>query len=91
MPNQLETQIEAIESKLDAVVDTGSDDDLFVASYLRGHFDLIACKLLAMPQADIIELNEHVRASLDQAFAKGELESHDQQKVGRLWEALIAS
>ncbi|MCW8108320.1 YfcL family protein [Alteromonas ponticola] len=91
MSNHLEVKLDAIESKLDAVVDNGSDDELFVASYLRGHFDLVACKLLALPQAGTTELDENIRTSLQQAFAQGELESHDQQKVAKLWEELIAS
>ncbi|MCW8092576.1 YfcL family protein [Alteromonas sp. ASW11-130] len=91
MPNHLENKIEAIESQLDAVVDNGSDDELFVASYLRGHFDLVACKLLALPQADTEALDDNIRSSLQRAFTQGELELHDQQKVASLWEALIAS
>lgn len=31
-----------IESALDSVVDHGSDEELFIASYLQGHFAVIA-------------------------------------------------
>ncbi len=89
MQNTLEQTIESIEGQLDAVVETGSDDELFVASYLRGHFDLIACKLLTRPHASKFNLDEDIRASLTRAFEQGELDSEDQQKVSSLWEELI--
>ncbi len=89
MHNELEQTIESIEEQLDAVVDNGSDDELFVASYLRGHFDLIACKLLTQPQSSGTQLDKDIRASLAHAFQQGELEPEDQQKVSILWEELI--
>ncbi|MBU2979752.1 YfcL family protein [Alteromonas sp. C1M14] len=80
-----------IEAQLDGVVDHGSDDDLFIASYLQGHFAVIARQQEMSKDASIRTLDEAVTASLNAAFDNYELEPDDQKKVFGLWQQLLAS
>ncbi|QJR82222.1 YfcL family protein [Alteromonas pelagimontana] len=78
-----------IESRLDGVVDHGNDDELFLASYLQGHFAVIARKQEMDAQATVATLHTEMQQSLDAAFARGELEIVDQQRVVALWQKLV--
>ncbi len=82
-------QVMALESALDSVVDTGTDDELFIASYLQGHVAVIAKPMEVEPDASLPLLNEKVLSSLHSAFDNKELESGDQQRVLALWQSLI--
>ncbi|GAB2686267.1 YfcL family protein [Aliiglaciecola aliphaticivorans] len=86
---QLEEFIQQAESQLDAVVETGTDDELFIAGYLHGHFSLVVSQALSSEQANIKTLNKLLTENLDSAFAQKELEPEDQQKVILLWQSLI--
>lgn len=74
---------------LDQMIPTATDDELFAAGYLRGHFDLavgtlqVAAEPFAKP-----ELLAQVNVSLSQAIDQGELSKQDQQLVQRLWQQL---
>lgn len=80
-----------IENQLDNVVDHGSDDELFIASYLQGHFAVISRPLEMEQNATVALLDETVKESLQQAFNNNELEPDDQKKVTALWQKLITS
>lgn len=82
--------VERIDSALDAVVDHGSDDELFIASYLQGHFAVEARKLELDESASIEKLNSVMQQSLDQAFSNNELAPEDQQAVAALWQKLLS-
>lgn len=82
-------QVIAIEQQLDSVVEHGSDDELFIASYLQGHLALIAKPMEIMPAPSIAILDNAVKDSLLQAFDNAELEVADQQKVYALWHKLL--
>ncbi|MCC2616754.1 YfcL family protein [Aestuariibacter halophilus] len=84
-----EQGIDAIEQALDDVVEHGSDDELFIASYLQGHFALVVSRVLIHQQHCFDVLNATLCASLDEAFANQELEDADQQAVRQRWAALI--
>ncbi|MFA3789756.1 YfcL family protein [Aliiglaciecola sp. SL4] len=86
---QLEAFIQQAESQLDAVVDNGTDDELFIAGYLHGHFSLVVSQALSSEQASIETLDKLLCANLDSAFAQKELEPEDQQKVLLLWQSLV--
>ncbi|SHG41670.1 YfcL protein [Marisediminitalea aggregata] len=81
--------VDDIDAALDNVVDTGSDDALFIASYLQGHFAVQARKLELESQASAQLLNERMQASLSAAFENKELEGEDQVAVTALWQQLI--
>ncbi|MDP4536428.1 YfcL family protein [Alkalimonas collagenimarina] len=74
---------------LDQMIPTATDDELFAAGYLRGHFDLavgtlqVAAEPFAKP-----ELLAQVNVSLSQAIDQGELSEQDQQLVQSLWQQL---
>ncbi|MBU3023312.1 YfcL family protein [Aestuariibacter sp. A3R04] len=80
-----------IEAALDSVVDQGSDDELFIASYLQGHFAVVARQLEMDPDASIASLDEAMRGSLTSAFDNQELDEADQQSVILLWQHLLSS
>ena len=88
-PETFINTINQIENALDNVVDHGSDDELFTASYLQGHFAVIARQLEMDPDATIERLDNEMRTSLNQAFANKELEGDDQEAVAGLWSRLL--
>lgn len=88
-PSQVVSVVSQIETQLDSVVDTGSDDELFTASYLQGHFAVIVRVLETNPEATLSLLDEQVKTSLAAAFTNGELEQEDQQAVYALWDKLL--
>lgn len=88
--NNFEQLVLNIEGQLDGVVDTGSDDELFTASYLQGHFAVEASRLLADETATATMLDEKMTLSLQSAFDNNELESADQNLVWALWNRLLS-
>lgn len=81
--------VAAVADYLDAMIPTASDDELFAAGYLRGHFDLAVGKLevAAEPFAPQ-DIQAGVEQSLTEAIAQGELNDSDQQLVQQLWQHL---
>ncbi len=88
-PETFLNTINQIEDALDNVVDHGSDDELFTASYLQGHFAVIARQLEMEADATVERLDEEMHTSLGQAFANKELEGDDQDAVAALWARLL--
>ncbi|MCU7555944.1 YfcL family protein [Alteromonas sp. ASW11-19] len=84
-------KVHNIEQSLDDVVNHGSDDELFVASYLQGHFAVISKQLEMQADATLDKLDAAMQDSLDAAFANRELEPDDQQAVAALWARLRAT
>lgn len=68
----------------------GSDDELFIASYLQGHFAVEARQLEMQENATITLLDEKMQESLQQAFANNELEGDDAARVSALWAKLMS-
>lgn len=89
-PQAVIEEIEKIESQLDDVVNHGSDEDLFIASYLQGHFMVVARPLEVEPDATIETLDEGMRKSFINAFRNRELDEDDQDKVLAMWQRLRA-
>ncbi|MEG3766839.1 YfcL family protein [Alteromonas sp. 14N.309.X.WAT.G.H12] len=90
-PTEFIENVAKIEAQLDSVVDHGSDDDLFIASYLQGHFAVLARQQEMTEGASLTTLNEAMMGSLEAAFANYELEQADQKKVLALWQQLLTS
>ncbi|GAA6185199.1 MULTISPECIES: YfcL family protein [Alteromonadaceae] len=88
---QLENFIQQAESQLDGVVETGTDDELFIAGYLHGHFSLVVSQALSSEQANIETLDTLLSENLNSAFEQKELEPEDQQKVLMLWQSILKS
>lgn len=81
-------QVAQLESKLDDVVNHGSDEQLFIASYLQGHVAVVAKPMEIEATADLQQLDSALMTSLNQAFENKELEPEDQAKVLSLWREL---
>lgn len=79
------------EAKLDAVVEHGSDQELFVAGYLHGHFSLVVSQVEQSQSRSIDNLDQIMRESLDAAFRQNELEVEDQEQVQTLWRTILKS
>lgn len=90
-PTEFIDAVGIIEDALDGVVDHGSDDELFIASYLQGHFAVIARQQEMTPDATLDTLDEAITGSLQAAFDNKELETDDQQRVFVLWQRLLAT
>ena len=89
-PAEVVEAIAKIESALDDVVNHGSDDELFIASYLQGHFAVESRQLEMQQDATLALLNTQIRSSLESAFANNELEADDAKQVSALWERLFS-
>lgn len=80
--------LDKIESKLDKLNETCSDDMLFVIGYLRGHIMLSAGYLEMDGKFEIAQINQATEASLNKAIEAGELAEQDQKYVWDLWAEL---
>lgn len=89
-PQGVVKAIAEIEASLDDVVNHCSDDELFIASYLQGHFAVEARQLEMREDASLELLNEKMLSSLESAFKNNELESEDAKQVKALWARLVA-
>lgn len=88
-PSQVVQQFARIEAALDDVVNYGSDEELFIASYLQGHFAVEAKQLEMDASASLSLLDSNMNASLGKAFANNELEPDDAALVRALWQRLL--
>lgn len=82
--------LQKADTAFEEVVNSGTDQELFIASYLQGHFDLVVSQALQQQQANLSALDELMQQSLSQAFANKELEQNDQQQVLAFWQQLLA-
>lgn len=90
-PQLVVDEIARIEAALDDVVNHGSDDELFIASYLQGHFAVEARQVEMQHDATLTTLNEKMNDSLSRAFENNELDNDDAARVTQLWDRLLAS
>ncbi|WP_420933242.1 YfcL family protein [Alteromonas sp. A081] len=89
-PHNVVEKIAKIEAALDDVVNHGDDDELFIASYLQGHFAVESRQLEMKENASIAQLDENMMLSLERAFANNELEKGDATLVKALWNRLLS-
>lgn len=90
------TKVDSIVAGLESFISDGTDQELFIASYLHGHFDLAIVKA---EKADVPDVpDESVRISylkqalteqLQEAFDNNELNDNDQAEVFSLVERLF--
>jgi hypothetical protein len=88
---QLEKTVEKAEQYFVDVVEDGSDQALFIAGYVQGHFSLGLAKLQSYETQSTEQLKAIIDKNLDQAFADKELEEPDQQQARKLVETLFSS
>ena len=87
--NALSAFIQKTEACLDQVVEHGNDQELFIASYLQGHFAVEAGQSQVQGMTQIEQLSDLMHTSLTLAFANHELEADDQKQVLSLWQSLL--
>jgi hypothetical protein len=86
--NELTSFLQKTESYLDQVVEHGNDQELFIASYLQGHFAVEAGQSQVQQMTQVKQLAELMDTSLTSAFSNNELAIDDQQQVLSLWQTL---
>jgi len=87
--NALTSFIHKTEGYLDQVVEHGNDQELFIASYLQGHFAVEAGQSQVQGMTEVEQLSDLMLSSLTQAFDNNELETEDQKQVLSLWQSLL--
>lgn len=88
-----------MQAHLDSFIVNGSDQELFIASYLHGHFDVAVAnveKRIEQPereeqpeQSSKAILYKTLENQLNQAFANNELSAEDSDQVTRLFTSLF--
>lgn len=78
--------VNASHQYFDGLLESGTDDDLFVSGYLRGHLDAVAAR--CEDKRDMPAFYSHALASLQSAFDNNELNDNDQALVLSMWELL---
>jgi hypothetical protein len=82
-----------MQAHLDSFIADGSDHELFIASYLHGHFDVAVAnveKLIEEGDANPIStLQATLDAQLQKAFENNELSSEDAEQVTALFNCLF--
>lgn len=87
-PHELASFIQKTERYLDEVVGHGNDQQLFIASYLQGHFAVVAGQSQVKQMTQVAQLAGLMDTSLTAAFDNNELVADDQQQVLSLWQTL---
>lgn len=83
--HELYPYVSEVLAYFDTVVEQGSDQQLFIASYLQGHFSLVISQVLASPDSNMLQIDTTMRANLKHAFSQGELSQQDQLQTLNLW------
>jgi hypothetical protein len=82
-----------MQAHLDSFIADGSDHELFIASYLHGHFDVEVAnveKLIERGEASpILTLQAMLDAQLQKAFDNNELSTEDAGQVTALFNYLF--
>jgi|GEM_PF-177838 len=81
--------VDATQAYLDGVVVHGNDQELFIASYLTGHFSLVGSNALGLDDYSLAALNRYMLESLEKAYANNEVQGQDQVQVSALWQRLF--
>ena len=86
---QFNQKVIGIEKALNAFVETGTDEELFLSGYLHGHFSLVVSQAQLSQQTSPEQLDQRMQESLNEAFQAGELEEQDQRQVLTMWQSLL--
>lgn len=86
-------QTDKMQAHLDSFIADGSDHELFIASYLHGHFDVAVAnveKLIEKGEDNpILTLHRLLETQLKSAFENNELSDQDAQQVTELFNFLF--
>jgi hypothetical protein len=83
--------VDKMQGHLDSFIVDGTDQELFIASYLHGHFDVAVAQTEKKietqeitPDAALQNLHDSLHLALDNAFASNELSDSDASQVREL-------
>lgn len=86
-------QTDKMQGHLDSFIAHGSDQELFIASYLHGHFDVAVAtveKLIEQGSSEpLATLKKNLDEQLQSAFTNNELSDGDAQQVNELFNTLF--
>ena len=86
-------QTDKMQAHLDSFIADGSDHELFIASYLHGHFDVAVAnveKLIEKGEENPIPtLHSTLQTQLKSAFENNELSDQDANQVTELFDFLF--
>ncbi|MFT5312769.1 MAG: hypothetical protein ACI8Z9_001250 [Paraglaciecola sp.] len=89
--DEFECFVTQTERYLDEVVIEGSDQELFIASYLSGHFSLVVSWAELQEDWALEHLSKSMLTNLNTAFLQKELPEEEQKQVLFLWGNLTNS
>jgi hypothetical protein len=82
-----------MQAHLDSFIVDGSDHELFIASYLHGHFDIAVAAVEKLiedgNQNPLLSLKETLEWQLEKAFQNNELNQQDAEQVTQLFAELF--
>ena len=82
--------VDSTQAYLDSVVIDGNDQELFIASYLTGHFSLVGSNALRLDDFSLDTLNTYMLESLEKAYVNKEVLGQDKIEVSALWQQLFS-
>lgn len=86
-------QTDKMQAHLDSFIVEGSDHELFIASYLHGHFDVAVANVEKLiekgEEKPILTLHSALETQLISAFENNELSDRDAQQVTELFNFLF--
>ena len=85
---RFEEAIELCQQRFDSVVDNGTDEELFLSSYLCGHFDLIVGQAFLQQNYSLEDVNIKVLESVNAASGDDNLSEDELDQIIELWSQL---
>ncbi|TDF39829.1 hypothetical protein EYS14_10055 [Alteromonadaceae bacterium M269] len=83
-----EQAVEQCQLKFDSYVESGTDEELFLSSYLCGHFDLVVGQAFINNQYSLEQLNTALLDSLKSAFEDDNMSAGEREQLLDLWQGL---
>lgn len=89
----IETYLDAQEAKLDQFISTGTEHELFLSSYIHGHFSVQAAAVVSQPFSSVEQAIQTFESglynSIKQALDSKELDAQDAQDVLKMFKGLF--
>jgi hypothetical protein len=82
---QYQDFVDTMMTLFDAMVDSGSDEELFASGYLSGHFSLAVAAVERDNKLSVSALLQCFNCQLESAFNENELSEDDQAFVENCW------
>jgi hypothetical protein len=89
--DKFEKAVDRCQELFDTFVDQGTDEELFISSYLSGHFDLIVGQAFIKKNYAFFDLDRSIINSLEAGFETDNLTADEQEKALQLWHRLSSN